>query len=53
LYDRETGTLWYPDEKGLMGIQGTYFKRWLDQIPSEDTLWEKWKKKYPGTKIIK
>jgi len=52
LYDRETGTLWYPYRKGLMGIQGMYFKRWLDEIPSEDTVWEKWKKKHPNTKIV-
>jgi len=52
LYDRETGTLWYPDRKGLMGIQGKYFKRWLDEIPSEDTVLEKWKNKHPNTKIV-
>ncbi len=53
LYDRETETLWYPYRKGLMGIQGKYFKRWLDEIPSEDTVWEKWMKKHPNTKILK
>ncbi len=53
LYDRETETLWYPYRKGLMGIQGKYFKRWLDEIPSEDTVWKKWKKKHPTTKILK
>jgi hypothetical protein len=52
LYDRETGTLWYPDRKGLMGIQGKYFKRWLDEIPSEDTVLEKWKHKHPNTQIV-
>jgi len=52
LYDSETGTLWYPDRKGLMGIQGKYFKRWLDEIPSEDTVLEKWKNKHPNTKIV-
>jgi hypothetical protein len=53
LYDKETGTLWYPYRKGLMGIQGQYFKRWLHKIPSEDTLWNRWKKKYPGSLILK
>jgi hypothetical protein len=53
LYDRETGTLWYPYEKGLMGIQGEYFKRWLPEIPSEDTQWKNWMKKYPDSKILK
>jgi hypothetical protein len=53
LYDRETETLWYPDRKGLKGIQGKYFKRWLPKIPSEDTLWKKWIKKNPESKILK
>ena len=53
LYDRETGTLWYPYKKGLMGIQGKYFKRWLPEIPSDDTQWRKWVKKHPGSKILK
>lgn len=53
LYDRETGTLWYPYKKGLMGIQGEYFKRWLPEIPSDDTRWRKWVKKHPETKILK
>jgi hypothetical protein len=52
LYDRETETLWYPYKKGLMGIQGTYFKRWLEKVPSKDTSWRKWIKKFPGTKIL-
>jgi hypothetical protein len=53
LYDRETETLWYPYRKGLKGIQGKYFKRWLPKIPSEDTLWKKWIKKNPESKILK
>jgi len=39
LYDRETGTLWYPKKGGLMGIQGEYFKRWLPHVKSNDTQW--------------
>jgi hypothetical protein len=53
LYDRETGTLWYPDDEGLMGIQGVYFKRRLPKIDSEDTKWKKWYRKYPDSKILK
>jgi hypothetical protein len=53
LYDRETGTLWYPYKKGLMGIQGKYFKKWLPEIPSDDTQWRKWVKKHPESKILK
>jgi len=53
LYDKETGTLWYPYRKGLMGIQGVYFKRWLPKIPSDDTLWRKWRKRHPGSDLLK
>ena len=53
LVDRETGTLWYPYEKGLMGIQGEYFQRWLPKIPSNDTGWKKWKKRHPASKLLK
>jgi hypothetical protein len=53
LYDRETGTLWYPYKKGLKGIQGTYFDRWLSKMSSDDTIWEKWIQKHPGSKILK
>jgi hypothetical protein len=51
LYDHQTGTLWYPYAKGLMGIQGTYFKRWLPKIASEDTRLGLWMKKHPQSKI--
>jgi hypothetical protein len=53
LYDRETGTLWYPYRKGLKGIQGEYFDRWLEKLPSEDTQWRKWKSKHPISKVLK
>ncbi|MBT4362992.1 MAG: DUF3179 domain-containing protein [Desulfobacterales bacterium] len=53
LYDKETETLWYPYKKGLMGIQGPFFKRWLLKIDSEDTSWEKWRQKHPESKILK
>ena len=53
LYDRETETLWYPYKKGLKGIQGKYFDRWLPKIGSDDTSWGKWYKKYPNSKILK
>lgn len=52
LYDKESGTLWYPYKKGLMGIQGVYFERWLLKIPSEDTKWKDWKKKHPDSLIL-
>ena len=53
LYDRETGSLWYPYQKGLMGIQGVYFKRWLPKLSSQDTQWQKWVKKHPDSRIMK
>jgi hypothetical protein len=53
LYDRETGSLWYPYKEGLMSIQGKYFKRWLPKIPSEDTRWGKWKEEHPDSQILK
>jgi hypothetical protein len=53
LYDRETETLWYPFRKGLRGIQGPYFGRELEKLPSKDTSWKKWQKKYPGSKVLK
>jgi hypothetical protein len=52
LYDKETGTLWYPYRKGLKGIQGKYFQRWLEKRPFEDTRWEKWKTTHPGSRIV-
>lgn len=53
LYDKETGTLWYPDRKGLKGIQGKYFGQELPMISSEDIQWGKWQKKYPESLILK
>ena len=53
LYDKETGTLWYPFKEGLMGIQGKYFKRWLPKISFEDTRWGKWIKEHPKSSILK
>jgi len=53
LYDKETGTLWYPDRKGLKGIQGAYFQRRLEKLPSKDTSWRKWIRRFPETKILR
>ncbi len=53
LYDRETGTLWYPYAKGLMGIQGTYYKRWLPRHPADDTTWEERTKRHPSSGILR
>lgn len=53
LYDKETGTLWYPDEDGLAGIQGPYFGRRLPKLDSSDTRWGGWLKENPDTKLMK
>lgn len=53
LYDKETGTLWYPDRGSLMGIQGKHFKRRLPMLESTDTKFNKWVKENPATKLMK
>lgn len=53
LYDRETETLWFPDDKGLLGIQGHYFQRRLPRLDSEDTSWSDWQEKHPQSLIMK
>ncbi|NIO16213.1 MAG: DUF3179 domain-containing protein [Deltaproteobacteria bacterium] len=52
LYDRETETLWYPYKKGLMGIQGKYFKRWLPEVTSRDTTWGRWYEEHPESRVL-
>jgi hypothetical protein len=52
LYDRETGTLWYPFKKGLKGIQGVYFERWLPKLASQDIRWGAWQKAHPQSRIL-
>ena len=52
LYDRETGTLWYPYEKGLMGIQGKFFKQWLPKVSFEHTRWGEWTEEHPNSMIL-
>ena len=53
LYDKETGSLWYPFKDGLKSIQGAYFERTLKKLPSEDTQWKTWVKNHPETLILK
>lgn len=52
LYDRETGTLWYPDGKDLLGIQGRFVDRRLRGLRSEDTRWSDWIREHPRSKIL-
>jgi Protein of unknown function (DUF3179) len=53
LYDKETGSLWFPDDDGLLGIQGEYFMKRLPKVLFEDTVWRKWLRKNPESKILK
>jgi hypothetical protein len=53
LYDRETGTLWYPDGDRLKGIQGKFFGKKLPSVHSEVTRWEEWITRYPHSKILR
>jgi hypothetical protein len=53
LWDRETGTLWYPYDEGLRGIQGEYFDRWLPKRESDDTKWRNWRWDHPESGLLK
>lgn len=53
LYDKESGTMWYPYPNGLMGIQGKYFKRILPKLVSKDTTWKSWQKDHQKSLILK
>ena len=53
LYDRETGTLWYPRRDSLMGIQGKFFNKHLPMLDSTDTRFHKWVKANPTTRVMK
>lgn len=52
LVDRETGSLWYPGEKGLTAIQGPLFGRHLLKIPSTDTQWGRWRDTHPQSRVL-
>jgi hypothetical protein len=52
LVDRETGSLWYPDNRGLWAIQGPLFKRRLPKLASEDTRWDQWLKDHPLSRVL-
>jgi len=53
LYDKETGSLWFPDDDGLLAIQGEYFGRRLPKVLFEDTVWGKWSEEHPESTILK
>jgi hypothetical protein len=53
LMDVETGSLWYPDWRGLRGIQGVHFKKRLGKARFKDTTWGKWIAKHTGSRVIR
>jgi hypothetical protein len=53
LVDEETGSLWYPDQKGLTAIQGSLFGRSLPKMPSHDTQWGHWLSDHPNSRILR
>jgi hypothetical protein len=53
LYDKESGTLWCPQEEVLKGIQGKFFERILPSISWEDTRRGDWVAEFPKSKILK
>jgi hypothetical protein len=53
LVDDETGTLWYPDRKGLKGIQGKLLGKRLPELKSKDTTWKRWARKHPDSSLLK
>ena len=54
LYDKETGSLWYHKlgDDGLTGINGFYNNRFLPELPSTKTRWNKWVAEHPDSKIM-
>lgn len=52
LVDRETGSLWYPDDQGLWAIQGPLFQRHLPKLPSTDTKWGLWQSDHPESRVL-
>ena len=55
LYDKETGTLWYPlpGTSGLTGISGPLADRLLPELEYERANWRQWSEKNPQTKHMK
>jgi hypothetical protein len=53
LYDKESGSLWFPQGRDLKGIQGRYFQKLLPGLPHEVTHWEDWLKKHPRSRLLK
>lgn len=53
LYDKASGSLWYPVKKGLKSIQGRHFGKILPTLPSTDTKWGRWRMKHPDALLLR
>ncbi len=53
LYDKESGSLWYPVKKGLKSIQGKHFGKILPKVSSKDTQWGKWRMQHPDALLLR
>lgn len=53
LYDKESGSLWYPQGDSLHGIQGKDFREVLPGLPHEVTRWGNWVRKHPNSQLLK
>ena len=56
LWDRETGTLWYPfnrdGQRGLTGIAGPLQDRFLPELASTRASWKDWHRQHPESKFM-
>ena len=55
LYDKETGSLWFPfpGKRGLTGISGPHADRFLPELESTVTSWHNWQGENADTKFLK
>ena len=54
LYDYETESLWYhlPDTFGLTGVGGVYAGRFLPELSSTLSRWDRWKESHPNSGFL-
>ncbi|THB76013.1 MAG: DUF3179 domain-containing protein [Desulfobulbaceae bacterium] len=53
LYDKKTMSLWYPERNGLRAITGPYLGKFLPEMKSSDTRWDRWLKMNPESKMLR
>ena len=52
LWDKETGSLWFPQSDGLLSIGGPQAGKLLQKRTLSDTNWKAWKKAHPKSRIL-